>query len=108
MPRLREAIATKVRSRNGIDAGAENVVVTPGGIAGLYVATLAQRNPGDEILVLDPGWPNYRVIAGAQHLTVGVPDGTERSSACGADRAAGRAAGPKRSSSTRRPIPPER
>ena len=39
-----------------------NVVVTPGCVAALFTAFgLVLRNPGEEILVPDPGWPNYQM-----------------------------------------------
>ena len=59
IPPLREALATKVRDRNGIDATAEQVVVTPGAVAGLYSTMVALVDPGSEMLLSDPSWPNY-------------------------------------------------
>lgn len=60
---LREAIAAKVRSKNGIDATIEQVVVTPGAIAALHGVMLALCDRGDEILISDPAWPNYRMLS---------------------------------------------
>ena len=59
---LREAIAEKVRNRNGIEAGPENVCVTTGGCGGLFTSMLILLEPGDEVLVPDPGWSNYPAI----------------------------------------------
>lgn len=70
IPELREALARKVRRRNGIAADPQQVVVTPGAIAALYGTVLALCDPGDEILLPDPAWPNYRMIAALQHLRV--------------------------------------
>ncbi len=58
VPRLRELIAAKLRSRNGI-AGAdpEHVLVTNGAIHGLYALFQALLEPGDEVVVPDPVWP---------------------------------------------------
>ena len=56
---LREALAAKVRDRNGIDAGAEQVVVTSGAVAGIYSSMVALVDPGAEMLLSDPSWPNY-------------------------------------------------
>jgi aspartate/methionine/tyrosine aminotransferase len=39
------------------------VVVTQGGIQALYLALRALLEPGDEVLLPDPAWPNYRMIA---------------------------------------------
>jgi aspartate aminotransferase len=56
---LREAIAAKVRERNGLQAAPEQVVVSAGGMQALHVALAATVTAGDEVLVPDPGWPNF-------------------------------------------------
>jgi aspartate/methionine/tyrosine aminotransferase len=63
IPELREALAEKVARRNGYGASPEQVVVTQGGIQALYLALRALLEPGDEVLLPDPAWPNYRMIA---------------------------------------------
>lgn len=70
IPELREATARKVAERNGFSADAGQVVITPGAIASLYGSLLALCNPGDEVLVSDPAWPNYRMIGELQRLSV--------------------------------------
>ena len=70
IPELRDALAKKLRERNGIEADPSQVVVTPGGIAALYTTLLSLCNPGDEILVSDPAWPNYEMIGHVQGLEV--------------------------------------
>jgi aspartate aminotransferase len=58
VPRLRELIATKLRDRNRIPVDdAEHVLVTNGGIHGVYIAAHAVLDPGDEVVVPDPLWP---------------------------------------------------
>ncbi len=59
---LREALAEKVKKRNGIDATAEQVVVTPGAVAAIYSTLAALVDPGDEVLLADPSWPNYALM----------------------------------------------
>jgi aspartate aminotransferase/aminotransferase len=59
LPSLREALARKVRERNGLPAGPEQIVVTAGSVFALAAAMLATVDPDDEVLVPDPGWPNY-------------------------------------------------
>src|SRR3954471_3524830 len=59
IPALREAIAAKVGARNRLPAGAEQVVVSSGGMQGLYVALWSTVSAGDEVLIPDPGWPNF-------------------------------------------------
>jgi aspartate/methionine/tyrosine aminotransferase len=63
LPVLREALAEKVARRNGYGARPEQVVVTQGGIQALYLTLRALLEPGDEVLLPDPAWPNYRMIA---------------------------------------------
>src|SRR5918998_4580583 len=63
LPVLRGALADKVARRNGYRARPEQVVVTQGGIQALYLALRALLEPGDEVLLPDPAWPNYRMIA---------------------------------------------
>jgi len=59
VPALREAIATKVREKNGIDAGPDQIIVTAGGAQALHVAFTLTISEGDEVLIPDPGWPNF-------------------------------------------------
>ncbi len=63
LPELREALAEKVRRRNGYEARPEQVLVTQGGIQALYLVFSALLEPGDEVLLPDPAWPNFRMIA---------------------------------------------
>ncbi|WP_420112263.1 pyridoxal phosphate-dependent aminotransferase [Pseudactinotalea sp.] len=67
IPALREAIAAKVASENGITADAADVVVTAGGMQALSVAMLAILRPGDEVLLPDPGWPNFAMAVQLLH-----------------------------------------
>src|SRR5262249_53707241 len=58
VPRLRELIAAKLRDRNGIPVDdAEQVLVTNGGIHGIYIVCQALLEPGDEVVIPDPLWP---------------------------------------------------
>jgi aspartate aminotransferase len=63
LPQLREALAEKLRRRNGIPIEPGQVVVTHGAVEALFTSLLALLEPGDEILLPDPGWPNYRMMA---------------------------------------------
>jgi aspartate/methionine/tyrosine aminotransferase len=73
IPRLRELIAAKLRQRNGIPiADVEEVLVTNGGIHGLYIICLSLLDPGDEVLIPDPEWPP---AAGNILAARGVPVG---------------------------------
>jgi aspartate aminotransferase len=73
VPRLRELIAAKLRDRNGIPIETdEDVLVTNGGIHGLYMICLAMLEAGDEVLLPDPAWPP---AAGNVVAARGVPVG---------------------------------
>ena len=59
IPELREAIAKKVTEKNGFKTSAENVIVSPGAVCSIMTTILALAEPGDEVLIPTPGWPNY-------------------------------------------------
>ena len=42
--------------------GFQNVIVTPGGKMALYMGSLATIDIGDDVLLLSPAWPTYRVL----------------------------------------------
>ena len=70
IPKLRRAAAEKLHRFNGIAAGPENVVVTTGGVGALSTSLLTLCDPGDAILLSDPTWPNYSMMAVLQGLEV--------------------------------------
>lgn len=77
---LREIVAEKVRLENKIDASADNIVITTGGMGGLFSCYAALLEPGDELLVPDPGYPNYEMItylcrASAIHYPLDIQNG---------------------------------
>lgn len=57
-PELRALLAAKLRERNRIDAPPEAIVVTSGGTPAVYGALAALLDPGDGVLLPDPGWPS--------------------------------------------------
>ena len=58
IPPLVTALAAKMRGKNGIPIGKdEEVMVTAGGIHGVYIATQGLLEPGDEVIFPDPLWP---------------------------------------------------
>ncbi|AUS99553.1 aspartate aminotransferase [Nostoc sp. CENA543] len=58
-PKLREAIAHKLQSDNGLNYKAENVIVTNGGKHSLYNLMAALIDPGDEVIIPAPYWLSY-------------------------------------------------
>lgn len=59
---LREAIVEKLSQKNEISATVDEVCVTPGAVTGVFSAVLAIVEPGDEVLIPDPLWPNCKMI----------------------------------------------
>ena len=58
IPPLVEQLAEKLRRKNGIPIDhPDEVMVTSGGIHGVFAACQALLEPGDEVLVPDPEWP---------------------------------------------------
>jgi aspartate aminotransferase len=62
IPVVREATARYVAGRTGVPTSAENVVIVPGSKNILAFLLLAIINPGDEVIVPDPGYPIYRSL----------------------------------------------
>ncbi|MDF5707465.1 MAG: pyridoxal phosphate-dependent aminotransferase [Nostoc sp. S4] len=58
-PKLREAIARKLKTDNGLDYKSENVIVTNGGKHSLYNLIVALIDPGDEVIIPAPYWLSY-------------------------------------------------
>jgi aspartate aminotransferase len=58
-PKLREAIATKLRTDNGLGYQAANIIVTNGGKHSLFNLMLALLDPGDEVIIPAPYWLSY-------------------------------------------------
>jgi aspartate/methionine/tyrosine aminotransferase len=71
---LREAWSERLARVNGRKTTPDDTIVTAGAVAGLHATFAAILGPGDEILIPDPGWPNWGMMAaliGAR--TVGYP-----------------------------------
>ena len=56
---LRTAIAERIQSRTGVPTRMDNILVTPGGQAGLYAAHNAVCDEGDTALFIDPYYATY-------------------------------------------------
>jgi aspartate/methionine/tyrosine aminotransferase len=60
LPELRRAIAGLYRSRHGVDVDPARIVVTPGASGALLLVCAVLVDPGDEVLLADPGYPANR------------------------------------------------
>lgn len=63
LPDVRASIAAKLKRVNGIEAAPDDIVITAGAVNALVEALTTLVNPGDTILIPDPGWPNYQMMA---------------------------------------------
>jgi aspartate/methionine/tyrosine aminotransferase len=59
---LREKLAVKLERVNGIRVTPDRIATTPGGVGGIAAVFAAVLEPGDEVLLPDPGWPNTRIM----------------------------------------------
>jgi aspartate aminotransferase len=62
IPALREAIAADASARKGFPVTPDRVFVTVGGKGVMVYAILALVDPGDEVIVPDPGYPIYESL----------------------------------------------
>jgi aspartate aminotransferase len=74
---LREAIAAKHARDNDLDVDPADVIATAGGSEALHIALEAHVDPGEEVLVPDPGFVSYEALthlAGGRPRPVGLRD----------------------------------
>lgn len=78
IPALREAIAGFYQTRYGVTLDATRVVVTTGSSGALLLAIAALVNPGDQVLMADPGYPaNRHFVRLMEGEAVGIPVGPD-------------------------------
>jgi aspartate/methionine/tyrosine aminotransferase len=70
IPALREALAAKVRRVNGFAVEPDQIVLGNGGAETLTACMLALTDPGDGVLLPDPAWPNFLMMAQLLRLEV--------------------------------------
>jgi aspartate aminotransferase len=75
IPPLLELLVKKMQDKNGIPIGsADEVMVTSGGIHGVFCICQGLLEPGDEVLVPDPEWPPAQGNVSCAHaVPVGYP-----------------------------------
>jgi len=59
---LREKLVSKLQRVNGITVTPDRIACAPGGVGALAAVYGAVLEPGDEVLMPDPGWPNTRLM----------------------------------------------
>jgi aspartate aminotransferase len=70
IPELKEAISRKLKSENGLDYAASQVVLANGVKQALNNAILSVIGPGDEVIILAPYWVSYE---GSVRFAGGTP-----------------------------------
>jgi len=75
IPPLVDLLVKKLREKNGIPVGSpDEVMVTSGGIHGVFSVCQGLLEPGDEVLVPNPEWPPAQGnVACARAVPVGYP-----------------------------------
>ncbi len=69
---LRERISVFYRERYGVDVATRRIIITPGASAALQLVMAVLVNPGDTVLMADPGYPCNRNFV---YLLNGEPQG---------------------------------
>jgi aspartate/methionine/tyrosine aminotransferase len=59
---VREAACARVARVHGVAVDPANMLVTQGGVQAISTAIGAFTEPGDEVLIPDPAWPNYAMM----------------------------------------------
>ena len=59
---LREKLVDKLARVNGIKSTPEAIACAPGGVGAIAAMLAAVVEHGDEVMLPDPGWPNYRMM----------------------------------------------
>lgn len=63
LPELRDAISEKFKKENGLHYNPEQVIVTAGAGEALFIAIQSLVNPGDRVLITDPGFVSYNACS---------------------------------------------
>jgi len=78
LPELRQAIADHYRERYGVEVSAGRILVTPGASGALQLATAVLVDPGDRVLLADPGYPcNRHFVRLVEGVAAGIPVGPD-------------------------------
>jgi aspartate aminotransferase len=75
LPSLRSEIATQYGRLHGVELDpATEIVITASGLQALHLAIRSVVDPGDEVVILSPAWPNSTSIVALSHgAPVDVP-----------------------------------
>ena len=77
LPELRQAIADHYQQKFAVDLSAEQIVITPGASGALQLVLSILINPGDSVLMADPGYPcnrHFVELLGGQPIGIAVDE----------------------------------
>lgn len=78
LPDLREAIAAYYRQRDGIEVDPQRIIITPGSSGALLLALGVLIDPGERVLMSDPGYPcNRHFVRLLEGVAAGIAVGAE-------------------------------
>lgn len=60
---LKEKIVNKLAVKNNIKVNADQILITPGTTAGIFLSFFVLLNPGDEVILLEPYFVVYKQLA---------------------------------------------
>ena len=75
LPALRQAISEHYKTHHSTDVPANRIVITPGASGALQLVCSVLLNPGDQVLMADPGYPcnrNFVRLVEAEAISVPV------------------------------------
>lgn len=70
LPQLRKAISDHYKQRYSLDISSNRIAITPGASGALHLLLSVLINPGDGVVMADPGYPCNRNFV---HLVGGIP-----------------------------------
>lgn len=62
IPELREVLSLKFKEENGFSVSPQEIIVTSGASEALAIALAVLLNPGDEVLISNPGFVSYNAL----------------------------------------------
>ena len=62
IPELREALSLKFKEENSFSVSPQEIIATSGASEALAIALTALLNPGDEVLISNPGFVSYNAL----------------------------------------------
>ncbi|SFM69853.1 pyridoxal phosphate-dependent aminotransferase [Methanolobus profundi] len=62
IPELREALSSKFKTENNFEVSTDEIIVTSGASEALELAIASLVDPGDEVLIADPGFVSYNSL----------------------------------------------